>query len=104
MQGLLLLWEVMPLTQECAFFMESFQGLQTSGGDGCGSYKSCPLLSDCRSKACLCVNSSLTIESLLKELSIDKNILSLLLPPPGTSDCFPCNLVPAYYPDGFTSV
>lgn len=41
----------------------------------------------------VCVNSSLTIESLLKELSIDKNILSPLLPPPGTSDCFPCNLV-----------
>lgn len=50
------------------------------------------------------VKQSLTTESLLKELCKDKNIIFPLLPPPGTSDCFPSSLVPAYYPDGFTSV
>lgn len=104
MQGLSLLWEASLLTQEHAFFTGLLHGLQIGGSDGCRSYKPCPLHSDCWNKACLSVKPRLTIGSLLKELSIDKSILSPLLPPPGTSDCFPCSLVPAYYPDGFTSV
>lgn len=104
MQGLSLLWEASLLTRECTFFTGSFQGLQIGGGDGCWSYEPRPLHSHYWSKARLSVKPSLTIESLLKELRIDKSILSPLLPPRGTSDCFPCSLVPAYYPDGFTSV
>lgn len=106
MQGLSFLWEAGLLTQECAFcfLWDHLNAHKISGTGGCWSYKLCPLDRDCWSKACLSVKPSLTIESLLKLLSIDKSILSPLLPPPGTSNCFPCSLVPAYYPDGFTSV
>lgn len=83
MQGLSLLWEAGLLTQECAFFTGSFHGLRIGGSDGCWPYKPCPSCSDCWSKACLSVKLSLSTESLLKELSIDKSILSLLLPPSG---------------------